>query len=251
MLTVFAALIEAGSETTSSALNSVILQLAAHPEVQTRARLELDRVVGSGRLPSFSDESNLPYIRAIVKEILRIRPVTSIGSPHYTTKNLVYNDYFIPANTVITIHQYALHFDERYKNPQTFWPDRYLGYTDKAGASAAQPDPYLRDHFTFGAGRRICPGLHLAENSLFITIAMILWAFEIRPPLDQNGKEIEVDVSDDAYEPGVNTLPLPYSMRFLPVTEKKAQLVKSAWQDAAKEGYMLGSSHVNAFEVTA
>lgn len=245
-----AALIEAGSETTSSSLNSAILHLAANPEVQLRARAELDRVIGSERLPCFLDESNLPYIRAIVTETLRIRPVTSIGTPHYTTKDLVYNDFFIPANTVVAINQYALHFDERYKDASRFRPERYLQNLEKAGVSAAQPDPFLRNHFSFGAGRRICPGLHLAENSLFITVAMILWAFEIRPPLDPDGREQDVDVSDAAYELGVNTLPLPYSMRFVPLTEAKAELVKSEWQRAARDGYMLGTSHVNSSGVT-
>lgn len=155
-----------------------------------------------------------------------------------------YNGFYIPANTVVTINQYAIHFDERHKDAESFFPDRYLGHLEKAGAAAAQPNPLLRDHFSFGAGRRICPGLHLAENSLFITVAMIIWAFEIRPPLGQDGKEVEVDVSDDAYEPGVNTLPLPYSMRFLPVSAAKARLVKSEWDLAAQKGYMLGGHHV-------
>lgn len=69
-------MIEAGSETTSSALNSCVKYLAAYPEAQAKAFAELRRVVGEDRLPSFSDEAELPYIRACVKEVLRIRPVT-------------------------------------------------------------------------------------------------------------------------------------------------------------------------------
>jgi len=68
-------MIEAGSETTSSALNSCVKYFAAYPEAQARAYAEIQRVVGESRFPSFDDEVNLPYIRACVKEILRIRPV--------------------------------------------------------------------------------------------------------------------------------------------------------------------------------
>jgi len=71
------AMIEAGSETTSSTLNSCLLYLLANPSIQSTAQKELDAL---GHSPTFSDEPSLPYIRAIVKEILRLRPVANIGS---------------------------------------------------------------------------------------------------------------------------------------------------------------------------
>lgn len=69
-------MIEAGSETTSSALNTCVKYLAAYPEAQAKAYTELCKVVGERRLPTYADEDALPYIRACVKETLRIRPVT-------------------------------------------------------------------------------------------------------------------------------------------------------------------------------
>lgn len=69
-------MIEAGSETTSSALNSCVKYFAAYPEAQAKAYDEIRRVVGDTRIPTFGDEHDLPYIRASVKEVLRIRPVT-------------------------------------------------------------------------------------------------------------------------------------------------------------------------------
>lgn len=178
--------------------------------------------------------------------LLYTKPFNSIGSPHYTTADIVYKDYFIPANTVVSINQYALHFDpNRHENPDDFIPDRYLNHTLKAGAYAAHPDPYARDHFDFGAGRRICPGLHLAENSLFITIACILWAFEILPPVE-NGKVGTVDVSDAAYEDGVNTLPRPSKLRFVPRSPVVQSTLTEEWTKAKEQGYMLGNVKVNA-----
>ncbi|KAF9883127.1 hypothetical protein FE257_004076 [Aspergillus nanangensis] len=238
-------MIEAGSETTSSALNSCVRYLAAFPEAQAKAYEEIRRVIGENRMPNFEDEQDLPYIRACVKEVLRIRPVTNIGSPHYTTADIVYNGYFIPANTVVSVNQYTLHFDPaRYDRPDDFLPDRYLNHPLKAGAYAAHSDPYERDHFDFGAGRRICPGMHLAENSLFITIASLIWAFEILPPI-LDGKVGTVDVSDAAYEEGVNTLPKPGKLRFVPRSKTVEETIKVKWQEAEKDGYMLGSIKVN------
>ncbi|KAK7897228.1 hypothetical protein LTR67_005117 [Exophiala xenobiotica] len=226
-------MIEAGSETTSSALNTAIKYLAAFPDAQARAHEEITRVIGNSRSPSYDDEESLPYIRAMVKEVLRIRPVTNIGTPHYTTADVIYKDYFIPKNTVLSINQYAIHFDNRYEDPESFKPERYLDHPLKAGAYMAHPDPYERDHFGFGAGRRGCPGLHLAENSLFITLAKILWAFEIKAPVGEDGKEEHVDVSDAAYEDGANTVPRKYKVRFMVRNAEREKVLKDEWARAS------------------
>lgn len=240
-------MIEAGSETTSSSLNSCILYLAANPQVQARANEEITRTIGDSRSPTFADEPQLPYIRAMVKEILRIRPVTTIGTPHYSTTDVVYKDYFIPAGTVLSLQQYAIHFDPNlYSEPEAFKPERFLNHPLKAGAYAGLGDPYARDHFDFGAGRRICPGMHLAENSLFITLAKILWAFEIRPPLGPDGKEQVVDTGDTAYEDGGNTIPKPFRVRFLVRDAGRERIVREEWRRAVTDGYYLGKAKVDA-----
>jgi hypothetical protein len=153
---------------------------------------------------------------------------------------------FIPKGTIISICQYALHFDpERHENPDEFNPSRYLNHHLKAGAYAAHADPYERDHFSFGAGRRICPGMHLAENSLFIVLAKLLWAFNICPPLADDGTEMSMDLSDNSLEPGANTLSKPYRVRFLPRSERAAEIVRREWVNAQNEGFFLGSVKVN------
>jgi cytochrome P450 len=240
-------MIEAGSETTSSLLNSAIKYLARYPEVQARANYEVSVAIGDHRSPTFEDEEQLPYIRAMVKEVLRIRPVAAVGSPHFTTEDLVYKDMFIPKGTVVTINQWALHFtEERYQDPLAFRPERYLNHPLKAGAYTGLADPYARDHFAFGAGRRVCPGLHLAENSLFITLAKIAWAFEIKPAVNEHGMEIPVDVSDTAYDEGVNTLPNPYKIRFKPRNATREKVLQEEWKTAKRAGYFLGEVKVNA-----
>ncbi|KAL1887615.1 hypothetical protein Sste5346_010116 [Sporothrix stenoceras] len=238
-------MLEAGSETTSSALNSCIMYLAACPEVQEMANAELTRVVGDDRSPSYADEDHLPYIWAIGKEVLRIRPVTTIGTPHYTTGDVVYKNYVIPKNTIVCMSQYVLHFDpNKWNDSEKFDPSRYLAYPHKAGYYSAG-DARQRDHFDFGGGRRICPGLHLAENSLYITLAKILWAFKIEPPLDENKKPLPMDLSDDAYEEGVNTLPKPFKVRFTPRSQERLDVLKQEWEQAQVDGFYLGNIKVD------
>lgn len=57
-----------------------MLSMVVYPEVQRAAQLELDSVVGRSRMPTFADFQHLPYLRALVKETLRWRPVDPIGS---------------------------------------------------------------------------------------------------------------------------------------------------------------------------
>jgi cytochrome P450 len=70
----------AGSDTTVSALGTFILGMLMNPEAQKKAQAEIDSVVGVGHLPGFADEALLPYVSAIVKEALRWRNVTPMGS---------------------------------------------------------------------------------------------------------------------------------------------------------------------------
>ncbi|KAF2730228.1 cytochrome P450 76C3 [Polyplosphaeria fusca] len=237
-------LIEAGSETTSAAINTAILYLSASPAVRAKAHAELDHVVGANRSPTFDDEPRLPYIRAIVKETMRIRPVTNMGTPHYTTAPVSYNGMHIPANSVVAIQQYAIHYNPSlFPDPETFNPDRYLVFPEKSGVYAAGPAKE-RDHWNFGAGRRICSGLHLAENSMFIVLSKLLWAFDILPPLDEGGREKGVDLSDGAFMDGGNTVPRPFGCRWVVRGEEVRRAVEREVEEARRDGYVLRGAQV-------
>lgn len=86
-------LVEAGSESTSTVINAWLKACLLYPETVKSAQEEIDRVVGPSRLPSFEDEPNLPYVRAMAKEILRWQPITKFGAPHATTEDDWYEGY--------------------------------------------------------------------------------------------------------------------------------------------------------------
>ncbi|KAI4135053.1 MAG: hypothetical protein LQ347_001004 [Umbilicaria vellea] len=232
-------LVEAGFETTAATLNSLVLHLAANQRVQNEAQEEFMHIVGPNRLPTFADMRNLPYVRACVKEMLRMNPILAPGIRHYASEDVMYNGHVIPKGTVLLANTAFLHYDpERFENPFDFMPERYLGHNLYSSEYLAMSDPYRRDHFTFSTGRRTCPGARLAENSLNIALAGIMWAFEIRPPL-VNGVEAEMDLSDNAYPDGGFTIPKPFAARFLPRSEERLRVVKEQWEIATKEGYEL------------
>ncbi|KAF5490276.1 Cytochrome P450 monooxygenase atE [Colletotrichum fructicola] len=102
-------LVEAGAETTATTINNWTLAMILFPDVMRKGQEELDRVVGSGRLPTWDDEKNLPYIRAMIKETLRWRPVNKFGMYHASTEDDWYDGFFIPkGSTVVLNWWYAL-----------------------------------------------------------------------------------------------------------------------------------------------
>lgn len=218
-----ASLFGAGSDTTASTLCSAILMLVTNPQAQAAAHAELDHVVGLSRLPNFADETNLPYIKALCNETLRIRPVAVLGgTPHANSVADTYDGYFIPKGTTILSNSWAINLNPSYyPNPHHFNPLRFLtadlktlSYlpffppADLEEASASKSHPAKEGHSSFGWGRRICPGAGLAQNSLFIALARLLWTFEFKPELEKNGFPRQYDTF--AYTQGFNIRPQPF-----------------------------------------
>lgn len=127
--------------------------IPAYPEIQRKAQEELDRVVGRNRLPNIADEKDLPYIRAIIKEVERCHNPFWLGTPHTATEDSYYRGHFIPKDTVLVLNTYTMHHREsRYPNAETFDPDRYLNDSLSSAESSKLADAEQRDHWMFGAG---------------------------------------------------------------------------------------------------
>jgi cytochrome P450 len=183
-----------GSESTSSMMAWWTLAMLAYPETQARAHAELDAVVGRGRLPTFADYPDLRYIRAMVKELLRWRPVAPLALPHQSTEDDWYEGMFIPKGTICLANVWHINHDpEIYgENAAHFEPARYL---DANGDLVPGPSGTKEEgHVSYGFGRRECPGRHVANNSLFIDIAIVLWAMKIERKKDLSGQLIPLDV---------------------------------------------------------
>ncbi|KAI0046797.1 cytochrome P450 [Auriscalpium vulgare] len=213
----------AGAETTSGVLMWWTLAMAAHPDVQARAQQELDAVVGRGRLPSFTDLAHLPYIRAIVKEALRWRPVTPFSIPHRLMEDDWYEGMFLPRGTLVLPNLWQCNRDPAVFGPDAalFRPERHL---DAGGGAAAGPSETREDgHAAYGFGRRVCLGRHVANDSLFIDIATILWATTVEP-VDGGGTSLPVDV--ETYEDdGLLCRPGHFECVFSPRFPEVASLV--------------------------
>ncbi|KAJ7636944.1 cytochrome P450 [Roridomyces roridus] len=171
-----AALYSGGAETTPSALTSFILAMALNPQI---------RFYHPG-LPTFKDrdEGKLLYVSALVKEVWRWNPSVPLGLPHVASEDDEYRGYTIEKGSVVWANVWAiLHDPAVFSSPHKFQPDRYLG------AASEQANSVVAS--AFGFGRRICPGMHIASNSVFIAIATILTLFRIEKYVDGEGRVVE------------------------------------------------------------
>ncbi|KAH9980243.1 cytochrome P450 [Lactifluus volemus] len=210
-----AATLYLGSVGTSEILMSWwTLAMMAYPETQARAQAELDEVVGRSRLPTFADYPHLPYIRAMVKEVLRWSSFTPLSMPHRSTEDDWYDGMFIPKDTICVPNVWCMN-----RNPEVygedaaqFNPARYL---DANGDVVPGPSDTKEGHLTFGFGRRICVGRHIANDSAFINIAMMLWASKIERKKDESGRLLSLDV-DGFVEQGLALYPAPFECEITP-----------------------------------
>lgn len=227
-------LLEAGSDTTSNTLYAFVQAMLLYPEAQKKAQHEIDKVVGE-RLPTMDDQSSLQYIRACMKETLRWMPTTILGAvPHAVNKDDEYMGYLIPKGAGVLNNVWAINMDpKRHPEPRRFEPERYIHDTQSLYDSAANSDGTKRDMFTFGAGRRICPGMHVAERSLFLGLSRILWAFTIEPVVDSAMKKILPD--QEKLTQGFVCMPEEFRAKITPRSQTRAELVRREWHEAEKQ----------------
>jgi len=206
-----------GADTTVAALMIFFLAMTLFPDVQLRAQEEIDRVIGTDRLPVSSDKPNLPYIEAVFKETHRWHNVGPMGVPHATAQEDVIRGYRIPKGAVLLPNTWWFTHDPAvYPDPMAFRPERFL----TTPTHAAEPDPR---NWVFGYGRRVCPGRQLADNALIITIAQVLAVFTIEPPRE-NGTPV---LPKAEFEPGLVSHPKPYRTCVRPRSEKHRALIRS------------------------
>jgi cytochrome P450 len=199
------------------------------PEVAKTAQAELDQVCGD-RLPTLEDGPNLPYIRSCVKESLRWMSTNILGVPHAVIEDDEYMGYRIPKGAGVICNVWSVHRDPtRHQNPHEFNPDRYKDDCQTAAEAANNPDASKRDHFVFGTGRRVCQGMHIAERSLFLAIARVLWGFKIGKAVGADGEEIMPDPYN--LTEGLFVQPEPFQANIVPRSSERAKKIQAKWKE--------------------
>ena len=113
---------------------------------------------------------------------------------------------------------YAMHWNpEVYPEPEKFIPERFMNNTRSMYASANSRIEN-RDHYNFGWGRRICPGIHLAEVQMFNVMARIIAKSVILPALDDDGNAVLPDLHR-AHDAGLVLHPFTDNVRIVERTD--------------------------------
>ncbi|KAK5219673.1 hypothetical protein LTR72_008057 [Exophiala xenobiotica] len=216
-------LIEAGSDTSRVAVLQLIAGAACYPEWVKKARAVLDEVCGANaeRLPTLADRLSLPYITAVMKETLRWRPFLQGGVPHTLTQDDQYEGYTFPAGTEFTWNAYSIALDENeYDDPLVFNPDQFMN---------EDLDKPAKGHWSFGAGRRICVGLNVGANNVWIAAACILYCFDIEQDPDHPIDQLNT-LWESPFEP-------PFKVKITPRSKAHIDLIEREGTTALKTDY--------------
>ncbi|KAJ9704897.1 hypothetical protein PVL29_003108 [Vitis rotundifolia] len=168
-------LIIGGSDTTVITLTWGLCPLMNNPSTLKRAQDELDIKVGKHRQVDESDIKNLVYLQAIIKETLRLYPAAPLSVPREAMEDCTVAGLHIQSGTRLLVNLWKLQKDPRiWSDPLEFQPERFLTKhvdLDVRGQNF--------EFLPFGSGRRVCPGISFALEVVHLTLARLLYGFEL------------------------------------------------------------------------
>ncbi|KAI0900260.1 cytochrome P450 2C31 [Annulohypoxylon nitens] len=188
------AIIAAGSDNTRITMNSGIGVCLAYPAAIQRAREELDSVCGivPRRLPSLDDLSSLPYMCAVVKEVLRWRPVSQLLPPRLLTDDIEFEGYHFPAGTEFLVNTIAVARHGR-SSPADFYPERW--FDESSNEEKSRGDAGIDQglwQYAFAAGKRSCVGYKVAQKEILLAYARLFYCFNFFPVGEFDVSRLEI-----------------------------------------------------------
>ena len=167
----------ATQETTASNLTNAFAIMVTHSHVAKKIQDEIDKTVGSSRMPNSSDRQNMHYTMATIYEILRYTTPIAVNFPHRASKNHEFEGYFVPKHSIILANHWHMHHDQNdWKDPWLFKPERFL---DEEGKLLPPESKTRRNLIAFAYGRRRCPGEVFGIYRVFCCLTAVLQKFDI------------------------------------------------------------------------
>ncbi|GMN39327.1 hypothetical protein TIFTF001_008547 [Ficus carica] len=165
----------AGTDTTTSTLEWAMAELLHNPKTLKKVQSELRRTLGPNKKLDERDIENLPYLKAVIKETLRLHPPLPFLVPHMAMDSCKMLGYHIPKETQVLVNVWAIGRDPKaWENPLEFKPERFL-------TEPKTKVDYKGHHFEFipfGSGRRMCPAVPLASRVLPLALGSLLLSFD-------------------------------------------------------------------------
>jgi cytochrome P450 len=180
-----------GTDTSSLVLEFAMAELMRNPQQMAKLQGEVRRHTPEGQeTVEEEDLSNMPYLRALVKETLRLHPPAPLLVPHLSMADCVIDGYYVPAGTRVIVNTWALGRDPAsWEKPEEFMPERFLDDGSAAGLD------FKGNHFQFlpfGAGRRICPGINFGMATVEIMLANLVYCFDWQLSVGMEEKDVDM-----------------------------------------------------------
>ncbi|KAL4364092.1 hypothetical protein GQ457_04G030410 [Hibiscus cannabinus] len=180
MIAVLWEMIFRGTDTVAVLIEWILARIMLHPDVQSRVHDELDKVVGGSRAVDESDLTNMVYLPAVIKEVLRLHPPGPLLSwARLSITDTTIDGYHVPKGTTAMVNMWAITRDpQEWADPLEFMPDRFVTKEGEVEFSVLGSDLRLAP---FGSGRRTCPGKNLGLTTVTFWVAYLLHEFEWVP----------------------------------------------------------------------
>ncbi|XP_074514057.1 cytochrome P450 [Sebastes fasciatus] len=168
-------LLLAGVDTTSNTISWSLYLLAKEPQIQEQLYQEVIAVCPGDKVPNSEDIAQMPYLKAIVRETLRMYPVVPGNARTAVEGEMVVGDHLFPKNTLFHLCHYAASYDENiFPDPHVFLPQRWL----RGAEEKAQWHPF--GSVPFGFGIRACLGRRVAELEMYLLLSRLIKHYELR-----------------------------------------------------------------------
>ncbi|KAL6857087.1 hypothetical protein ACP4OV_018469 [Aristida adscensionis] len=181
----------AGTDTSSLVLELAMAELMRNPEVMKKLQDEImDNTPKGQEMVEEDNLANMTYLRAVVKETLRLHPPAPLLLPRLSLADCDVEGYTVPSKTRVIINAWAIGRNaEFWENAEEFIPDRFM-----EGGSAATIDFKGKDFqfLPFGAGRRICPGVNFGLATTEIMLANLVYCFDWGLPAGMMKEDIDM-----------------------------------------------------------
>ncbi|KAM5585820.1 cytochrome P450 736A117-like [Rosa sericea] len=183
-----------GTDTTFTILEWAMSELFKHPRVMRKLQSEVREIVGNQKdIITEGDLVGMNYLKAVIKETLRLHPPVPLLLPRIATQDAKINGYNIMSGTQVFVNAWQIGRDPKsYKEPTEFKPERFLNNAiDYKGNDGFQFIP-------FGAGRRGCPGIQFAMAVQEIALANLIHKFDWVLPNGARGEDLDMTENTSA-----------------------------------------------------
>ncbi|CAN1163409.1 5-OH-xanthotoxin synthase [Linum perenne] len=169
-----------GTDTSAATVVWSMTYLMKNPRVMIKAQEEVRHAIGKKRFVNEEYIQQLSYLKNVVKETIAARE---------STESCKIDGYEIPAKTVVYVNAWAIGRDTEAwgENPEEFKPERFIGKSIDVKGLDFELIP-------FGAGRRICPGIHMGISTVELALANLLYAFDWEMPVGVKREDIDMEV---------------------------------------------------------